>query len=189
MGSDFLEKTLEQLIFLNRKVVHERGLPAFYKNAERQFRLPSGKIIDIFSFEFVHENSLHCRIYELKKDLLTIDSFLQILNYYNEIFGLLYPSFASIKVEGILVGSGITPDLEGIEEPITDISFYVYRYDFDGLKFEKQEKCSDYTPEELKGYISEKEINFLTRLREMDARKPLTEEEIHKLIPSLNTKE
>ncbi len=42
MENDFLEKTLEEIIFENWAVIPERGFTELLEFTERQFRLPSG---------------------------------------------------------------------------------------------------------------------------------------------------
>ena len=51
MPNDFLEKTLEDIVYENRYVMHEMGLSRFKSHAYRQVILPSGRKIDILGFE------------------------------------------------------------------------------------------------------------------------------------------
>lgn len=62
----FLENDLEAIIFQNRNALHTRGLPPFHSKICRQFTLPSGKRMDIFSFE-IRNNELYFSVWELKK--------------------------------------------------------------------------------------------------------------------------
>jgi len=50
MKSDFLEKTLENMIFNNPVQIEERDFPYLLKNTLSQFILPSKRKIDLFSF-------------------------------------------------------------------------------------------------------------------------------------------
>ena len=42
MENDFLEKTLEDIVFENKENINKRGFPMLYKNLERQVYTKSG---------------------------------------------------------------------------------------------------------------------------------------------------
>lgn len=138
MPSDFLERTLEDIIYESRATIHERGLPPFYKNTKRQFRLPSGKTIDIFTWEIDEkDSSFYARIYELKKELLTEAALLQILGYYEEIFCAVKVDYKTVVIENILVGTAYTNTLRKIQHITDDIKMFSYKYCYDGVRFKQ----------------------------------------------------
>ena|ERR1700760_201336 len=108
MQKKFLETTLEQIIFTHKDNIHEYGLPKLFKNTERQFRLPSGKIIDLFSFE-IKENIVHCLIFELKKENIDESTLIQAYNYSFELSALLDKKFFGWDAKIILIGEQVKP--------------------------------------------------------------------------------
>lgn len=137
MPNDFLEKTLEDIVFENRASIHERGLERFKSKAFRQVILPSGKRIDILGFD-VHDGNLKYDLYELKREHITIDSVCQAYNYVEEINHLIRGSFKSCEASIIMIGKKYEPlsILKAVSIPV-----YVYTYDYkvDGIWFDK--KC------------------------------------------------
>lgn len=135
MASDFLEKTLEDIIYENRKIIHLRGLPTLRPNAYRQFILPSGKKVDILAFE-IQNGCLMCDIYELKKDIINSDAVCQAFGYYQEIKCLTKPFFRRIEGRIIMIGRKYEPVsiLDSLSIPI---DVYTYEYLMDGIRFIK----------------------------------------------------
>ena len=137
MPNDFLEKTLEDLIFENRAKIHENGLPKFKHRSYRQFYLPSGRKIDIISFEFI-SGTLFVNLYELKKECIDTSSICQAYNYMHEFKGLLKGLYNECHVKIVLVGKKYDPIsiLDGLQ---ADIEVYTYDYRLNGLQFYKQD--------------------------------------------------
>lgn len=135
MASDFLEKTLEDIIYENRKVIHLRGLPKLRTNAYRQFILPSGKKIDILAFE-IFEGTLRCDIYELKKDIINSDAICQAFGYYQEIKCLTKPFFRRIEARILMIGRKYEP-VSVLDSLPIPIDVYTYQYLMDGISFIK----------------------------------------------------
>lgn len=166
MQDNFFEKTLEELIFNNINKATERGLPFFYPNNIRQFRLPSGTIIDVISFEF-SENHLNIKIFELKRDKITAESIFQVLGYENEIFTLCFPHFPDINIENILIGKDMDANVFLVNNGQFNLEVYLYKYTFDGVFFNQQAKYNDFEYEELCKKLNpgDKSFNFIDRLK------------------------
>lgn len=144
MPNDFLEKTLEDIVYENRHRVHLDGLQKFKKCVFRQVVLPSGKKMDIFSFEVV-DGVLMYDIYELKKDYINIDSICQAYNYFDEVNSLINGSFKDSVASLVMVGRRYEPlsVLDGMKIPV---NVYTYDYQYEGIKFCKHnhsESCYD----------------------------------------------
>lgn len=163
--NDFTEKTLEEIIFENRDKVSERGFPFFLKNSIRQFILPSGLKVDLFSFE-INEDSICCRVFELKKENLDTDSLCQLLRYCTEIYSLLIPHFTNISIDKFLIGKKVCDDLSLLHLHLVDVELYTYTYNFDGVFFHKHITMLEVSIEQLKKTFmpNDKSINFAERL-------------------------
>jgi hypothetical protein len=57
MTPDFFEETLESIIYEEKEECVKRGFPALYKHTVRQYILPSGRKIDLLTFEFEEDGS------------------------------------------------------------------------------------------------------------------------------------
>lgn len=170
----FLEKTLEDIIWnSNPKLLSERGLsiPPFKK---RQLKIGGYGVADIVSIqrihqfvhhegkEYVHPDSyFEITVYELKKDLIDVNSFLQAVRYCKGISkyierrneGKKYKHRIFYNMKIVLVGSQIDkgpfiflPDLietyeQGIGK-IGSLEFYTYDYDLDGIIFNEHKQYS-----------------------------------------------
>jgi hypothetical protein len=143
MPNNFLEKTLEDIIFDNREYIHEKGLPRFKNQAFRQFFLPSGRKIDIITFDLLH-GSLDVHIYELKKEYIDAAAICQAYNYLHEFMGLTAGNFESYNVKVIMIGKKYEPVslLDGLK---ADIDVYTYDYGMNGIEFQKQNSGISYT--------------------------------------------
>lgn len=132
MPEDFLEKTLEDIIMEIKDTVHEYGFEVLLSNNVRQFRLPSGKKIDILSFEIMHSDLLFY-IIELKKNK-TDDALSQAYGYLHEALNLWKPLFENIYCKVILVGHEITynPISYYLSMPT---EMYTYTYKAKGIDF------------------------------------------------------
>ncbi len=142
------EHDLEQLIYDQRFTIHERGFPRFYANTKRQFRLPNGKVIDIFTWEVV-DDCLRYKIIELKKDWLTGRSLAQLANYYVWIKTFLTGNFRKIEPELILVGYSSDANLLDLVEMGIKVSTYHYNWNEDGLTFQKWKQVKEYRMADL----------------------------------------
>lgn len=137
MVNSFLEKDLEDIIFENKNIIHERGFTLNYENLERQYVTRNG-IIDLYNFE-IKENIAYLTIIELKKDNIDFKAYGQIMNYFfSEMITLKSKNLKDIKINLVLVGK--TYDEEVLLACSTSeiIDIYTYKYDYDGISFLKQ---------------------------------------------------
>jgi len=134
--NDFHEKTVEDIMFENKHIIHERGFENFYEHTIRQFILPSGKIIDLFTYE-IKNKILHFKIIELKRDSITEGSIFQIGRYILELIELTRGLFEKIEYKLIIVGSTINEPAIIILDLGIKIDFYIYKYEYDGINFKK----------------------------------------------------
>jgi hypothetical protein len=98
--SNFLEKTLEDIIMSNLDKMPSKGLDVFYKNTVNQIPFDT-KIADIFTWEEI-DDVLYCRIIELKKDCVDEAAIWQIFNYKIDLFLFIFkknPYIKDIKIE------------------------------------------------------------------------------------------
>jgi len=169
MPNDFLEKTLEDIIFENKESISERGFPFLLDNTLRQFALPSGKKIDLFSYS-ISENSLCCKIFELKRECLKVAHVLQVLDYSNEIFFMTHPSFENVSIERFIVGNDIDSSTVAVVEDIHNLETYLYKFLYNGLYFKKYASKWEFEPEVLNKMIkpSTDHEKFKLRLEEID---------------------
>jgi hypothetical protein len=142
----FLEKDLEQIIFeTSEHDLDERGLFVPGKRL-RQVNIGNYGIADMITYyRNPFDKEIVITVFELKKDLITVDAFLQAIRYCKGIREYLehrkFNSFKyEIKYNMVLVGSGIE-DKSGfiyITDFSENISFYTYSYKFDGLRFNEE---------------------------------------------------
>lgn len=137
MPADFLEKTLEEIIFENRHRIHERGFVPFFKNAQRQYRLPSGKVIDILTWD-VKGDVFHAKIIELKKDSNSDAAFWQAIDYCGELFMTLFNEFTNIYIQPIICANSISTNIENLMFVRTNVVAISYKYNYDGIVFNKE---------------------------------------------------
>lgn len=137
MSIPFLENDLEAIIFQNRNALHTRGLPPFHSKICRQFTLPSGKRMDIFSFE-IRNNELYFSVWELKKEQINSDALCQALSYHKEIKSIVGNDFKKIHGQILLIGKsfGYLPLIDYLE---VDIRVYTYAYGADGISFNAEQ--------------------------------------------------
>lgn len=143
MTSDFLEKTLEDIIFENYKTIKNVGLPVMYSNIQRQFVLPSGKIIDLITWEIV-DGTLSLNIIELKRKTGNYSSLSQLLNYVNEVVCHTVGRFSKIDIKCIVVCKEIDRDFSNILliNP-QNLFIYTYKYDINGISFKLFDESLD----------------------------------------------
>lgn len=137
MPTDFLEKTLEDIIFENRHRIHERGFPSFFKNAQRQYRLPSGKIIDILTWE-VRGDVLHAKVIELKKDNNGESAFWQAIDYCGELFMAVFHEFTNIYIQPIICTNYLSNNIENLMYIRSNVVAVSYKYEYGGIAFIKE---------------------------------------------------
>lgn len=137
MPSDFLEKTLEDIIFENKDCIHNYGLPKFKKTTFRQFILPSGKKLDIFSYDLI-DGHIVIDIYELKRYEINTDAICQAYNYFMEVTQFTAGKFKSIDIHIIMIGRYYDPVMI-FEKMNLPFSVYTYDYQLNGMTFIKRQ--------------------------------------------------
>lgn len=137
MPNDFYEKTVEDLIFDNRANIHLHGLPKFRNTSFRQFVLPSGKKMDIISYDII-EGNLIVDIYELKRLSIDTDAVCQAYNYYTELLSITSSRFRSVEIQIIMIGRTFAP-IPIFEKMNLPFSVYTYDYKFTGVSFQKHQ--------------------------------------------------
>jgi len=133
MPSDFLEKTLEDIVYENRYEIHNRGLCRIKRTAFRQVYLPSGRKIDILAYDLI-DGHLYFDIFELKKDCINTEAVAQAINYLDEINQLIKGAFRGHTAKIIMVGRKCEqmPFLDYLTVPV---SVYTYDYQMEGISF------------------------------------------------------
>jgi len=142
---NFLEKNLEDIVFeTDNDLLHSRGLYVF-GNKKRQVRIGNYGIADIISW-YRLEGRLFINVLELKKDKISIDTFLQAIGYVQGIKqylirrGFTHDVSFKIKLIGKEIDTSNTfcylPDIYPSIELIT------YSYDFDGISFRNKQGFS-----------------------------------------------
>jgi len=142
----FLEKDLEQIIFeTSEHDLDERGLFVPGKRL-RQVNIGNYGIADMITYyRNPFDKEIVITVFELKKDFITPDAFLQAIRYCKGIREYLkhrdFNSFEyEIKYNIVLVGSDIE-DKSGfiyLTDFFENISFYTYSYKFDGIFFKEE---------------------------------------------------
>ncbi len=136
MPSSFLEKTLEDIIFENRDVIHTYGVPRLRHNTYRQFYLPSGKKLDIVSFSY-YNKCLWFDIWELKRDIVDFTTFNQAYGYYKELKALLAPKFEKCEFSMVLIGK-TAQNMSFLDDFNIRTHAYTYDYGINGINFSIQ---------------------------------------------------
>lgn len=86
----FYEKDLETIIFENRKDVHDFGFIVFGSKAFRQYKLPSGRKIDIVTWD-TNLDETEVSIIEIKKNSISgRDGLVQAYEYAAELTDVLF---------------------------------------------------------------------------------------------------
>jgi len=138
MPNDFLEKTVETLIFENKRDIERYGLCKFRSTVFRQLILPSGKKLDIFAFDLV-DGHIYIDIYELKLECINTDAVAQAYNYLVEIADLIKGDFKSYDFHIIMIGKRYEP-IPIFEKMNFPYSVYTYDYQIDGMRFNLRQK-------------------------------------------------
>lgn len=138
MPNDFYEQTVEDIIFDNRTIIHRYGLPVFKKTTFRQFYLPSGKKIDIISYDLT-DGHIKIDVYELKRLTINADAICQAYNYFIELTSVTAGKFKSVDIHIIMVGRAYEPMLL-FEKMNLPFSVYTYDYRLTGMIFSKHQE-------------------------------------------------
>jgi len=163
MGTKFLEKDLEDIIFESDKnELRKRGLH-IYGKIYRQVRIGNYGIADLIEVKRIPSEIVNGRmgefashlditIYELKKDKIDFNAFMQAVKYAKGISRYFKKHRHNIRVQFriVLIGSEIsmnddftyitdmfTPDISSAfySPAINFVTFYKYKYNFDGIYF------------------------------------------------------
>lgn len=164
----FLEKDLEDILWENLQtdegtdILCDRGLATQtpYKSY-RQFRIGNYGIADLITYDRAKYFKTgkytgmiaeipRVTIYELKKEELTANSFLQASRYAIGILRYLEyrkKDYDPITIDIILIGKGVDKNSRDLKylQPLTNdlytlhVYVYNYRYGMDGISFELQE--------------------------------------------------
>lgn len=159
---NFLEKDLEEIIFTaDRKSLQNKGLYIGEKDKlKRQLKVGNYGIADLVSYQKPYYNPFLKRtfkgkitVFELKKDKISMSSFLQAMSYlkgirsFLEKRGLDNSYNYSIKLVGkeidLISSFCYLPDFINADCYETDIDltsvfnveFYLYKYDINGISF------------------------------------------------------
>jgi len=136
---DFLEKTLEDIIFETpNDLLHERGL-YIHGNKKRQLRIGNYGISDIVTY-YRYDGKLFINILELKKDKISTDTLLQAVGYVKGIRSYLMrrkPTLTNISFKIKLIGKEIdtSDSFCYLPDIFTGIEIITYSYGFDGIHF------------------------------------------------------
>lgn len=169
MINDFLERDLEDIVYENKGKIHERGFPFLLDNTIRQFYLPSGKKIDLFSYSIL-EDSISCKIFELKRECLMPPHITQVLDYSTEVYYHLYPGYKNISVERYIIGNDLSEATKSLIEDIINLDVYLYKFGFNGLFFKKWQTKFEIGEEILDRILTQNEHSekFKFRLEEIN---------------------
>lgn len=152
---DFFEKTLEEIVFENRSIIHERGLPIFFKNSIRQMALSSGKRMDIFTWE-INADMISARIIEFKREEFSESGYFQSVTYYMEVLMELVGHFKYANIEIVLIGTGFNNNVEAAINTSDAIIAYTYEYKFDGLFFRRYNSGTKYIKQFMVDHLDNK---------------------------------
>lgn len=149
----FLEKDLEQIIWeSDNQKLQERGLEINGKKF-RQLRIGNYGIADLVTFtkpNYLPQCEYHegyfedgiITIYELKKDNISVSSFLQLLGYAKGIKTYLEKKKLSHRynIEMILIGKEIDLNSTFCYLPnfLPNLTIYSYHYDLNGISFKDE---------------------------------------------------
>jgi hypothetical protein len=143
----FLEKDLERIIKdTPNSFLKERGL-SINGFKKRQVRIGNYGIADLITAKYV-TNKYECRlkitVYELKQDVIDVNTFLQAVGYVRGIYQY-FEEYREIEPEIYicLVGKRIkTDNFCYLPAIYNNISLYTYDYNYDGIKFTEHNSYS-----------------------------------------------
>lgn len=144
----FLEKDLEDIIYESCKTIHGReslvcrGLDSIdgISYFSRQVRVGNYGIADLVTL-IRFEKTIYVNIYELKKDVVNIDTLIQCSRYAKGIKGYMNSRFRGcrVHVHCTLIGRYIDENSDWVylfNSVIENTTIYTYKYGIDGLNFE-----------------------------------------------------
>lgn len=147
---NFLEKDLEDIIYdTPNKLLRSRGLKINGKKF-RQIKLGNYGILDLLTVKYCKSsNHIVITVFELKKDIVNINTFLQAVRYVKGLQRYIKKSKYSTKnfrYNIVLVGSEVNqnsdfiylPDLlsNNCNLPVSlSLENYYFKYNVDGIKF------------------------------------------------------
>lgn len=143
---NFLEKNLEDIIYeTNNSILQQRGLPIEGRKV-KQVKMKGYGIADIITFKRIDGNHCEITIYELKKEFVSSDTFIQairyalgITHYLNERKSTLKP-----KYKIVLIGKRIYHEkMDIINNFFEMVNVYQYDYSYDGIVFNALEELTD----------------------------------------------
>lgn len=136
--NDFFENTLESIILNDKEEAVNRGFPSFLSETKSQFRLKSGKIIDIITCD--RGILFKGKLFELKRDVVTVCAAIQALKYRDELESELYAEgFESVLIDIYLIGTNIEDALAIMLKSGLKIEVILYQYALNGMWFIKHD--------------------------------------------------
>lgn len=142
---DFLEKDLEDIVFdTNNRLLIDRGLghTRLARKKYRQVKIGNYGIADLITVHFYEKSFNICiRVWEFKKGKINTDTFLQGMRYLKGVQRYLERRYKEkdyfFDYQLILVGKDIdlSDSMCYIPDFFTDVYFYTYKYNFDGIEF------------------------------------------------------
>lgn len=154
MSNDFFEKTLEEIIVQNKEIISQKGFPSLLENTVPQFRLPSGKYIDILTFS-INEEYISAKVIELKREVITPEALCQVSDYASEFYAYCYPHFRGVSMERFVIGTDVSKDAKSLNDAMISIELYLYRYTINGVYFKKYESFLESSHPDLMKVLSE----------------------------------
>lgn len=140
----FLEKDLEDVIFsADKEMLAQRGLEIEGKLL-RQIRLGNYGVCDLLEIikpSYLPHSKYHTpfivTIYELKKEQISMSSFLQCIRYGKAIQSYFEKRGFEVNIYFNLIGKTIdlNSDLIYLVDFMDNLYFYTYEYEFDGIRF------------------------------------------------------
>lgn len=136
---NFLEKNLEDIISdTPNYLLNQRGLQILGKK-KRQIRIGNYGISDLITAERKSWHALELTVYELKKDKIDIQTFLQALDYVKGISVYLNKRqlLSPYHLRMVLIGKEIDHSNSFCYMPdfVDMLEIYTYEYRFDGIFF------------------------------------------------------
>jgi len=135
---DFLEKDLEDIIFNTpNEKLFDRGLAIHSGSVKlRQVNIGNYGICDLISYKRTNEY-LQIQLFELKKNVIDINTFNQVCRYARGIQHYLKNRGVKNVIEIILIGKQINKNdsLLYFQNLFSNVCIYTYEFDFDGISF------------------------------------------------------
>jgi len=142
----FLEKDLEDIIYSTpRESLSERGLDISGK-MYRQLRIGNYGIADLVTVQKNYieapwglEHEVTITVYELKKGLVNVETFLQAVRYSHGIKSFMQQRFdLNVDVDIVLIGSSIDNygECGFIPNIFNNIKYFTYKYNYNGITFD-----------------------------------------------------